>query len=958
MCRTCPSAVRNERIEWMNNLQILLSSDAFQARSLQNIMWPKDLALRSHMDSDTLWCSLKAKELQITSNEFHCLQEKWLIEDRIWLKKMLDMNFLLMPPCQCIAAVWIVLEKYTSICGHYKSLRHFRNAVLIHVSRNIEIYIEAFQIWTNLYALIEQKTSKSTANINAEEIIKILSVYEELQANYLPILSMFGLVPLECRVKKLIRKYIQDLVLSMQTKVELYGNRKFQSDEMTCFEVAMDLVRCLECVLGKVDEICQHETLQDLVDERPLREYTLVFIDFFYHILFSLYRILLYKPSSGHKVFDLIALWRVQVSKFIRIFPGTSCPIVQCYSSFIIEMTSLAKSYSTELRIKYLPDACKHENIECLTKAMTVILNLVRLRGNMVNYLQSYICMPSFTEAIEELEGQVRNGKLFYKHISDTKAVYSSTRTPFMELDISEDASRLDDYFITVETTPATGYIMDSIQPETLTLKCHTLISLQLLYQRDALICSIFPYRPEILEFSENIQLVDKHLVKCVENLVEMKKSLVDTIAPLSQIPSEYLITRIAELALRYIQKPINTNASDVIKSLINCLACWVNAMCSQGQIESKAFVKSSVINLNLLLKALQVNDTVYNMDEESYEYIQEQVSCVISLLLSHFEVCHSEETENRVENGCRSIWDVERERDLFLQEAGIIGKAHDFCIEEDMCRRTREDKVDFEWRRLHKIGDGANGTVYQCLNLNTGKLIAVKQVKISDQVDYSYILREGRLMQTLRHPNIVSCYGIEVTVDAVNIFMEYCPGGTLLKLIAENGIGDESLIQQLLLQLVRGLAYLHDKGIVHGDVKPQNIFFDQKGNIRLGDFGAACNFREENVLKSLVGTPSYLAPECLLRNYVDTAGDIWSLGCTLLHMITGKRPWSQFENEWTLMFHLGREGNLPNLPDPATISPQLNNIFRKCLTRDPTERPTAKALLSMPFLSRAQQIV
>ena len=927
----------------MNNLDNLLSSDALLPKSLQSIICPNSLTSSSPMDPDSLWCNLKARQMGITTPELLKQRELWKVEDQKWCRGFLRTNFLVMPPCQCIEVVLQALDSYASLCAHYPSMRHFRDQVLGKVNSNIEFYIEALTLWSNLYLLIIHKMNPAN-DIRPHDLINITNIYKDLCENYIPILGMFGLLPLECRVKRLLQKYVGDLIWAMKSKVEIYGHQKFQRDELTCYEVAMDILRCIECVLNKVHEYRKSSILMDLVDEEPLRSYAFQFIDFFYHILYFLFTIQLYKPSNAHKVFELIAIWRVQGYRFIEMFPGTHSRMIKIHSGFLIQMVELTKSHSTDLKVRCTTSnkGIKNEEIEMIAKVMMIILNLLRLREKLVKFIQSTVQIPSSQQAIQELEDGVKSGSLYKMQQTPAMAVYSSAIDPFMEVDISEEALCMDDFYI----------VADDVQG-TITLKCRSLVALQLLHHRNQLIQGIFPLRPSNVEFSQEIETLDTHLLKCVDNLIKIKTSLVSTISLLSQVPSEYLIIRIAELALRYIQNPISGNVSEVVKSLINCLACWISAMCSQqGQLENKTFFKSSVTNLGLLLKALRVNDAICDMDEETFEFIQERVGRVVSLLLAHFEAYgHEVEAKEFTDaSSFESIWDLDTSRDSFLRDAGIIGRALD---NNGANPKIRENKFDFEWRRLKKVGDGANGTVYQCLNLSTGKIIAVKQVKINEQVDCSYVAREGRLMQTLHHPNTVNCYGVEMTADMVNIFMEYCSGGTLLKLIAENGMNDEHLIYQLLLQIVRGLAYLHDKGIVHGDLKPQNIFFDDKGNIRLGDFGAARNFREEDLLKSLSGTPSYMAPECLLKNSVDTAGDIWSLGCTLLHMITGKRPWSQFDNEWTMMFHLGRDGNLPTLPKPSSISPQLNSILRKCLTRDHEERPTAKTLLSMPFLSR-----
>jgi len=223
--------------------------------------------------------------------------------------------------------------------------------------------------------------------------------------------------------------------------------------------------------------------------------------------------------------------------------------------------------------------------------------------------------------------------------------------------------------------------------------------------------------------------------------------------------------------------------------------------------------------------------------------------------------------------------------------------------------------------------------------------------------------------MEMLRHPNVVEYYGIEVHRDKVYIFEEFCQGGSLAALLELGRIEDEHIIQVYTMQMLEGLAYLHSRGIVHRDIKPDNILLDHLGVIKFVDFGAAKilarNHRTmmrsrrpaEGLLggglgvsmsSSLTGTPMYMSPE-VIKN--DTRGrhgamDIWSMGCVVLEFATGKKPWSHLDNEWTIMYHIGVATQHPPLPEPDQLSELGVKFIKECLTVDPTRRPSEFELM------------
>ncbi|CAN6610293.1 serine/threonine-protein kinase Ssk22p [Trichomonascus vanleenenianus] len=270
---------------------------------------------------------------------------------------------------------------------------------------------------------------------------------------------------------------------------------------------------------------------------------------------------------------------------------------------------------------------------------------------------------------------------------------------------------------------------------------------------------------------------------------------------------------------------------------------------------------------------------------------------------------------------------------------------------------------VSIRWQQGRFIGGGSFGTVYAAVNLDTGGVMAVKEIRLQDTQSIRHILKsikdEMTVLEILNHPNIVQYYGVEVHRDKVFIFMEYCQGGSLGGLLDYGRIEDETVIQIYTLQMLEGLAYLHQSGIVHRDIKPENILLDHMGVIKFVDFGAAKVIAKtgktrggavnngKTKLNSMTGTPMYMSPEVITGSDPGRHGsiDIWSTGCCVLEMATGRRPWANLDNEWAIMYHIAA-GHLPQLPSKDQLSEAGQAFLMKCFERDPKKRMTATELL------------
>ncbi|KAL6862415.1 hypothetical protein ACP4OV_016756 [Aristida adscensionis] len=271
------------------------------------------------------------------------------------------------------------------------------------------------------------------------------------------------------------------------------------------------------------------------------------------------------------------------------------------------------------------------------------------------------------------------------------------------------------------------------------------------------------------------------------------------------------------------------------------------------------------------------------------------------------------------------------------------------------------EEIPPIRWRKGDHIGSGAFGQVYLGMNLDSGELIAVKQVLIGSsnatrqqaQAHVRELEDEVKMLKNLSHPNIVRYIGTAREENTLNILLEFVPGGSIQSLLGRLGSFPEAVIRKYTKQLLHGLEYLHRNGIIHRDIKGANILVDNKGCIKLADFGASKQVEKlatATAAKTMKGTPYWMAPEVIVGSGHNCTADIWSVGCTVIEMATGKAPWSNEYQEVSIMYHVGTTKSHP--PIPEHLSPEAKDFLLKCLQKEPEMRYVASDLLQHPFIT------
>ncbi|EED23675.1 serine-threonine kinase SepH [Talaromyces stipitatus ATCC 10500] len=250
-------------------------------------------------------------------------------------------------------------------------------------------------------------------------------------------------------------------------------------------------------------------------------------------------------------------------------------------------------------------------------------------------------------------------------------------------------------------------------------------------------------------------------------------------------------------------------------------------------------------------------------------------------------------------------------------------------------------------------LGKGAFGSVYRALNWNTGETVAVKQIKLADlpKSELRVIMLEIDLLKALDHPNIVKYHGFVKTPDTLNIILEYCENGSLHSIAKNFGRFPENLVALYMSQVLQGLLYLHDQGVIHRDIKGANILTTKQGLVKLADFGVASRTTGLHE-SSVVGTPYWMAPEVIELSGATTASDIWSLGCTVIELLDGKPPYHKLQP----MPALFRIVNDDHPPLPQGASPGVKDFLMQCFQKDPNLRVSARKLLRHPWIITAHR--
>ncbi|SPO04290.1 related to bck1-like MAPKKK (ask1) [Cephalotrichum gorgonifer] len=267
--------------------------------------------------------------------------------------------------------------------------------------------------------------------------------------------------------------------------------------------------------------------------------------------------------------------------------------------------------------------------------------------------------------------------------------------------------------------------------------------------------------------------------------------------------------------------------------------------------------------------------------------------------------------------------------------------------------------QTTFRWFKGQLIGKGTYGRVYLGMNATTGEFLAVKEVEVNPKAAGNDKARMKELvagldqeidtMQHLDHDNIVQYLGCERKEASISIFLEYISGGSVGSCLRKHGRFEDDLVSSLTRQTLSGLAYLHREGILHRDLKADNILLDIDGTCKISDFGISKktdNIYGNDKSNNMQGSVFWMAPEVIRSEGEGYSAkvDIWSTGCVVLEMFAGKRPWAKEEAVGAI--YKIANGESPPIPDEVN-SPVAIAFMLDCFQVNPYDRPTAEKLLA-----------
>lgn len=258
-------------------------------------------------------------------------------------------------------------------------------------------------------------------------------------------------------------------------------------------------------------------------------------------------------------------------------------------------------------------------------------------------------------------------------------------------------------------------------------------------------------------------------------------------------------------------------------------------------------------------------------------------------------------------------------------------------------------------YEKIKSIGRGAYGTVYLCRHISDGCHFIIKQIPVEEmgRDERQSAMNEVQVLSMLKHPNIIAYFESFFDEKALMIVMEYAQGGTVYSFLEgrEGKLLDEDEIIRLFVQILLAIHHVHQRNILHRDLKTQNILLNKTRKVvKIGDFGISKILSSKSKANSVIGTPCYISPELCEGKPYNQKSDIWALGCVLYELATLKKAF-EASNLPALVLKI-MKGNY--IPISERYSDDFKNLVLSMLQIDPTKRPTLPQIMAQPLIVNA----
>eukprot|EP00466_Bigelowiella_natans_P009718 jgi/Bigna1/137773/aug1.41_g12481 len=248
----------------------------------------------------------------------------------------------------------------------------------------------------------------------------------------------------------------------------------------------------------------------------------------------------------------------------------------------------------------------------------------------------------------------------------------------------------------------------------------------------------------------------------------------------------------------------------------------------------------------------------------------------------------------------------------------------------------------------VRRLGAGAGGSVWLAVDIGSLSLRAIKQMNVFDKSTRHQMLKEIKTFEFAHthHPNIISYHGGYYSQGEATVALEYMNCGSLKDVMTTYGPFSEKILKSMTRQVLMGLNYLHARKIIHRDIKPENILVNDRGCVKLADFGIVKELQETAAMaNTYVGTAKYMSPERIMSRKYSYESDVWSLGLTISYLATGTFPFDLDESQGIFGLAMVICKEEPR-PVGKKFSDDLRSFVALCLAKEPETRSSSRHLL------------